>query len=234
MKSFLQAQRFDVWRSVGDRYRTDATPPIDRDGKKLTEKKLKAKQTMLGSLFDSMFVKVMHCDTAKDIWDKVQNIYKGYSKVKGAKIQTYRGKFEQLKMKEDEDITTYFLQVDEIINAIKGLGEEIKESIVVQKVPRFLPMIFDPKISALEERAHLSTLRMDELHGILIAYEMMTMQDNPPKKEASFKASKNTMTNKKNTKSEYNYNDDCDEDGEMAKFVRKLKKGACKYKGKLL
>ena len=57
---------------------------------------------------------------------KLQNIYEGYNKVKGAKLQTFRAKFEQLKMKEDKDISTYFLQVDEIVNTIKGLGEEIK------------------------------------------------------------------------------------------------------------
>jgi hypothetical protein len=53
-------------------------------------------------------------------------------------------------MKEDENIASYFLRVDETINAIIGLGEEIKESIIVQKVLRSLPMRFDPKISTLE------------------------------------------------------------------------------------
>jgi hypothetical protein len=51
----------------------------------------------------------MHYDSAKDIWDKLRNIYEGYAKVKGVELQTYRDKFEQLKMKEDEDIKTYFL-----------------------------------------------------------------------------------------------------------------------------
>jgi hypothetical protein len=37
-------------------------------------------------------------------------------------------------MKEYDDIANYFLQVDEIVNAIIGLGEEIEESIIVQKV----------------------------------------------------------------------------------------------------
>jgi hypothetical protein len=48
----------------------------------------------------------MHCKTAKDIWDKLQNIYEGYTKFKGAKLQIIRAKFEQLKMKEDEDIAS--------------------------------------------------------------------------------------------------------------------------------
>ena len=33
-------------------------------------------------------------------------------------------------------------------------------------------MIFDPNISALEEREYPSLIRMDELHGILTTYEM--------------------------------------------------------------
>jgi hypothetical protein len=37
-------------------------------------------------------------------------------------------------MKEDEDITSYFLRVDKKMNAIIGLGEEIKKSVTVQKV----------------------------------------------------------------------------------------------------
>ena len=55
-------------------------------------------------------------------------------------------------MKEYEDIATYFLRVDEILNTIRGLEEKIKNSIIVKKILRFLPMRFDPKISALEER----------------------------------------------------------------------------------
>jgi hypothetical protein len=62
------------------------------------------KSTILSSQVDLVYVKVMHCDTTKNIWDKLQNIYEGDAKVKGANIQTYRGKFEQFKMNEDEDI----------------------------------------------------------------------------------------------------------------------------------
>jgi hypothetical protein len=49
----------------------------------------------------------MHCDNAKDIWDKLQNIKEGDAKVKGDELQIFRAKFEQLKMKEDEDIASY-------------------------------------------------------------------------------------------------------------------------------
>jgi hypothetical protein len=64
------------------------------------------------------------------------------------------------------------------VNAIIGLGEYIKESVIVQKVLRSLPMRFDPKISTLEERVDLDSISMDELHGIFTAYEMRTKQEN--------------------------------------------------------
>jgi hypothetical protein len=51
----------------------------------------------------------MHYDSAKDLWDKLQNIYEGYDKVKGAKLQIFRNNFKQLKMKEYEDIASYLL-----------------------------------------------------------------------------------------------------------------------------
>ena len=53
-------------------------------------------------------------------------------------------------MKEDEEITSYFLLVDTIVNAMRGLGEKIETSVIVQKILISLPMSFDPKISSLE------------------------------------------------------------------------------------
>jgi hypothetical protein len=101
-------------------------------------------------------------------------MYEGDAKVKEAKLQTYKGQFEQLKMKENENIATYFLRLDETVNAIRGLGEEFDESIIVQKVLRSLIMRFDPKVSALEEIIDLDSISMDDLHGNFTAYEMRT------------------------------------------------------------
>jgi hypothetical protein len=178
---------------------TPAVPPTNDKAMKLSENNSKAKNALLNGLSDTIFTKVSHCKSAKEIWDKLRNIYEGDSKVKEAKLQTYRGQFEQLKMKEDEDITTYFLRVDEIVNAIIGLGEEIEESIIVQKVLRSLPMRFNPKISALEERSDLNSINMDELHGIFTTYEMRTEHEKNVKdvKEVAFKASKRSKKNKK-------------------------------------
>jgi hypothetical protein len=45
-------------------------------------------------------------------------------------------------------------------------------------------------ISTLEDRLDLDKLTVDELHGILIAYEMRTGKEKTSKGETTFKASK--------------------------------------------
>ena len=93
-------------------------------------------------------------------------------------------------------------------------------------------MRFDSKISAKEERSNLHTMTLDELHGILTAYEMRTKQEDPSGKEAAFKASNQKRTSKPRPKSEYSNNDESDKEEEV-NFVRNLKRGTGKYKGKL-
>jgi hypothetical protein len=97
---------------------------------------------------------------------------------------------------------------------------------------RSLPSRFNPKISSIEEMKDLDNLTMDELHGILTAYEMRIekdKQEKPTRKEATFKASKKTKTKEYKT---YD-NSDSELDEEEANFVRNLKRGTGKYKGKL-
>jgi hypothetical protein len=50
MKTFVQAQGFDVWKEVVDGYTTPTTPPIDKDGKKLSENNSRDKNAILNGL----------------------------------------------------------------------------------------------------------------------------------------------------------------------------------------
>jgi hypothetical protein len=61
-------------------------------------------------------------------------------------------------------------------------------------------------------------LEFDQLLGTLTAYEMRIVKNKPTSREASFKADKN---------------EDSEPDEIEAKFMKRLKKGSGKYKGKL-
>ena len=99
-----------------------------------------------------------------------------------------------------------------MVNSLKGLDEKVEESTIIQNVLRSLPDRFDSKISAIEEAKDLDTLKMDELHGILTAYEMR--KGGPSSKDAAFKASKSKKGKERNDCS-----DELGVESELAQFV---------------
>jgi hypothetical protein len=170
MKSYLMALGCDVWQVVESGYTTPSTLATNTVANKLCNDNSRAVNAILGGLSNPIFVKVMHCKSTKEIWDKLKVIYEGDNKVKETKLQTYRTQFENLKMKEEENIDEYLQRVDEIVNSIRALGEELKDKPIVQKILRSLPMRYDAKIYTLEDRPDLDKLTVDELHGILTTY----------------------------------------------------------------
>jgi hypothetical protein len=183
----------DIWLLVVNGYKVPKTTPTDPDEKKLMRCDANTWHIILGGLTPAIASKVMNCSTTKEVWDKLKNVYEGEPKVKQFKLQRHRALFENMKMDEKEDIATYILKVDEVVNSIRGLGEEINESLVVHKVLRSLPARYDAKVSAIEENRDLTKMTMDELHGSLIEYEMIACIENEQSnRESSFKAMKKT------------------------------------------
>jgi hypothetical protein len=99
-------QGFEIWQSIVDGYPIPVVPPINEKVVKLGQNNSKATNALLNGLGEMVFTKVTHCKSAEEICDKLRNIYEGDSKVKATNLQTYRGHFEQLKMKEDENIAS--------------------------------------------------------------------------------------------------------------------------------
>ncbi|MDL1135896.1 hypothetical protein PS057_21425, partial [Yersinia pestis] len=128
-------------------------------------------------------------------------------------------------MEDNENVDSYMQRVNEVTNDIRGLGEEIKEPVIVKKVLRSLLPRFDSKVSAIEEAKDLNEFSMDELHGSLTAYEMRIGKTSSSDREAAFKVQK---------KAKEIAGHDSDDDELEAQFIRRLKKGSNgKYKGKL-
>jgi hypothetical protein len=143
VKTYLTDLGVDIQYSVVNGYVIPNNAPTDPNEKNLMSCNSKAIHFILAALARTIASKVMGSSTAKEVWDKLKNIYKGDPKVKHFKLQRHREEFENLKMNEKEDIATYLLRVDEVVNAIRGLGEELDESLVVQKVLRSLLLKYD-------------------------------------------------------------------------------------------
>ena len=67
-----------------------------------------------------MFEKVSTATSAKDAWEVLQNSFKGKDKVIKVRLQTMRGEYENLKMKDFESVEDqHFNRVLTIVNQLK-------------------------------------------------------------------------------------------------------------------
>ena len=94
MKTYVQIQGFEVWKPALDGYKQPTVLPTNESGRKLSLNNSKSKKALLNGISDLVYGKVMHCSSANEIWETLQNIYEGYEKVKETNLQTYIGQFE--------------------------------------------------------------------------------------------------------------------------------------------
>ena len=72
------------------------------------------------------------------MWDKWESIYEGDGNVQRAKSKSLRGKFDEMRIIEGENIVQYCTRIKEFFNAIRGENKTIEDEIVISKVLRTL------------------------------------------------------------------------------------------------
>ena len=132
MRTYIMSLGADVQDVVEIGY-VNPVVLASRDDKLEFSFNAKGINAILSDLAEVEFVRVMHLESTKEMWDKLVSNYERNEKVKDAKLQTYRLKFEQLKMNEDENVSKYFLRIEETVNAMKGFREKTDEASIVHK-----------------------------------------------------------------------------------------------------
>jgi len=108
-----------------------------------------------------------------------------------SRLQLLTTKFENLRMKEDENIHEFHMSILEIANASGALGKKMSDEKLVRKILRSLPKRFAMKVTAIEESQDISNMRVDELIGSLQTFEM-GICDGSEKKAKSIAFMSNT------------------------------------------
>ncbi|KAK9015014.1 hypothetical protein V6N11_006144 [Hibiscus sabdariffa] len=114
MMFFIKAKDFHLWDIVEDGPFVPTTSP-------------------------DVYAKVSSCESAKEVWDKVEVIHEGTNDVKETKIGLLNLEYENFKMDPNEDIKSMFDWFSTIVNQLKGFGEEIPEDKLIRKLIYLLP-----------------------------------------------------------------------------------------------
>ena len=94
MKNYLMFIGLDVWALVLREYKVPKAIPLEAEDKKKLWEHAKALNTLQVGLSKKVLAKVLTCDSEKQLWDKLENLYVGDSKVKREKLQTLKEQFE--------------------------------------------------------------------------------------------------------------------------------------------
>ncbi|KAL9444243.1 hypothetical protein AB3S75_017429 [Citrus x aurantiifolia] len=183
MESYLEA--CDLWDLVEA---DPEDPPLAhmRNNRDERKRRYKAKTCIHSAVSETIFTKIMTCETAKQAWDLLKQEYQGNVRTKQMQVLNLRREFEMQKMKETETVNDYKDKLMIIANKIRMLGEEFSDRRIVEKILVTLPERFESKISSLEESRDMSTITLGELVNALQAQEQRRAYRNEEMVEGAF------------------------------------------------
>ncbi|VFQ90031.1 unnamed protein product [Cuscuta campestris] len=164
--------------------------------------------------------KISRCETAKQMWEKLEVTYEGTAQVREAKIDHLTHEYELFSMKENEKIEEMFERFSNIINPLNLLGKTYTDRELVRKVLRSLSPKWRSKVDAIEEGRDFQTTTYDALRGNLITYETTQLSKVVEERNKRSIALPATTSTHNNVDDEVDDSDDTD----LGLFVRKFKK----------
>eukprot|EP00253_Pinus_taeda_P029676 PITA_29676 len=193
MRALFASQ--DLWELVEDGFEERADENEfnrltqgEKDLLKSNRKKdSKALVFLYQAVDQSVFPKITAAKTSKEAWQTLKTTYQGMEKVKTTKLQLLGRDFENLNMKESDNIDSFFTHVIGLITQMRTHGETIEERRIVEKILSVLPSKFDAIVTTIEETKDLSNFSVDELHASLITHEQRLSRNENSFLEQAFK-----------------------------------------------
>ncbi|KAH9685562.1 Integrase catalytic domain-containing protein [Citrus sinensis] len=205
MRIYLQALDYEIWEVICDgpfmhTFKDevgDDIPKPSSQWSELEKRKMSLNSKAINALFCALdkkeFHRVSSCESAQEIWNKLEVVYEGTNQVKESKISRYTRQYELFQMEQNENVYSMYTRFTDIVNNLGALGKTFSNSEKVKKIIRSLPKEWRPKRTAIEEAKDLNTLPLDDLIGSLISYEEDLAAEKgheEKKKSIALKASK--------------------------------------------
>ncbi|XP_057833888.2 uncharacterized protein LOC131044553 [Cryptomeria japonica] len=173
----------------------------------------------------NVFNKVIGAKLAKEIWENLKSVFEGDEKTKQAKITNLKHKFENARISDDESIEDYIHRLNEIVNALSGIGGTLEESEVMMKIMETFPKIYKTKNYVIKESHDMYKYNEDQLLSSIFVFEIAELDKiKKERREATLKVTKKPGE-------ELEESEDMDEI--EANIVRRLNRGTRNYKGNL-
>ncbi|KAH9724855.1 hypothetical protein KPL70_007637 [Citrus sinensis] len=160
-----------------------------REWNELEKRKASLNSKAMNALFCALdkkeFHRVSSCESANEIWHKLEVVYEGTNQVKESKISRYTRQYELFCMEQNESVYSMYTRFTDTVNTLGALGKTFSNSEKLKKIIRSLPKEWRPKRTAIEEAKNLNILPIDDLIGSLISYDedLAAKKSNEEKKK---------------------------------------------------
>lgn len=165
----------DVWEIVdGKSKKPDAvqgTSATDFETKLKAWEKLdsKAQRIIVTSLGEDPLVHVMNCDTARDMWVKLEQVYEQNSQLS---VHLLLQKYYSFSRMDGDGIATHISKLRNLVKRLDDLGEKISDAMVMTKILMTLPQELSHFHSSWESTA-TADKTLENLTSRLVSEEML-------------------------------------------------------------
>ncbi|KAI5349415.1 hypothetical protein L3X38_002302 [Prunus dulcis] len=135
---------------------------------------------------EEIFPRISHEESSHGAWNILKQEFHGDKQVRSVKLQSLRREFEYTRMREDESLSAYLTKLFDLINQMKGYGEELSRERIVQKMLISLLPGYDPICSVIEHSRDLDVIEVQEVVASLKSFAQRLERHHENKTEKAF------------------------------------------------
>ncbi|KAH9657681.1 hypothetical protein KPL70_023179 [Citrus sinensis] len=107
-------------------------PKPSRDWNEFEKRKASLNSKAMNALFCALdkkeFHRVSSCESANEIWHKLEVAYEGTNQVKESKISRYTRQYELFQMEQNANVYSMYTRFNDIVNTLGALGKTFSNS----------------------------------------------------------------------------------------------------------
>ncbi|XP_015697987.1 uncharacterized protein LOC102705297 [Oryza brachyantha] len=120
---------------------------------------------------DAAMMAIADKDTAKEVWEAIEKMNISEDRVKKARLQALKRRFDRLYMEDSETIAEFSPKLTALVGEMRSLDGKVKDSVVVEKLFSAVPDKFLQIVGTIEQWGDVSKMSMTEVVGRLRAFE---------------------------------------------------------------
>nr|CAE05322.2 OSJNBa0056L23.20 [Oryza sativa Japonica Group] len=197
MQSYIMAEDYDIWRKVSHAY---VIPEAINTAAEKTafEQNCKARNILLSGISCSDYDRVVHLQTAHEIWIALSNFHQGTNNIKELRRDLFKKEYIKFDMKPGKALDDYLSRFNKILSDLRSVDSSYDANYPQSEISHHflngLDMsIWEMKVASIQESVNMYTLTLDSLYTKLKTHEMNVLSRKVDSKSSALVSSSSSL-----------------------------------------